>query len=102
MTHKIPCGTNMGYGASCCKGHLCPGCTEIERLTFEFEVKTEVANELDIECNNWAAEYERLSTERSAVLGWREYDHPEWFCRRTAEYMADLMREASASGRTSP
>ncbi len=35
---------------------------------------------------------EVVEVELSAVYGWRENDHPEWFCRRTAEYVADLAR----------
>ena len=47
----------------------------------------------------WAiGEIERFSCEVKAVLdtvyGWRENDHPEWFCRRTAEWIADRVREA--------
>ena len=33
-------------------------------------------------------------TDRNAklerMIGWREYDHPEWFCRRTAEWIEAL------------
>lgn len=36
---------------------------------------------------------EKLEAFRAAVVGWREYDQPEWFCRRTAETIADLGRE---------
>lgn len=44
-----------------------------------------------------ASERKQLSTLqafRSAVMGWREHDHPEWFCRRTAECLAGLGEEA--------
>jgi len=37
---------------------------------------------------------EQLEAFHSAVLGWREHDQPEWFCRRTAESVADLGRAA--------
>ena len=53
-------------------------------------------------CTDAIAKLESQSTEREVITGWREFDHPEWFCRRTAEYMADLMREASASGTQEP
>lgn len=39
-------------------------------------------------------EVERLKAFRDAVAGWRENDWPEWFCRRTAEAIADLGRAA--------
>ena len=29
---KVPCGRTLGFGESCVKGHLCQGCSEIERL----------------------------------------------------------------------
>jgi len=35
-----------------------------------------------------------LEAFRSAVAGWREFDLPENHCRATAEYIADLGREA--------
>ena len=38
---------------------------------------------------------ERLKEFQAAVEGWRECDHPEWFCRRTAEYVAELGRSAA-------
>ncbi len=36
---------------------------------------------------------EQLERFRSAVLGWREYDHPEGFSRTTAEWVANLGEE---------
>lgn len=39
------------------------------------------------------AEVERLL---EVVIGWREHDWPEWFCRRTAEAIADRVRETQA------
>lgn len=39
-----------------------------------------------------SAEVERLRAFRAAVLGWRIHNHPEWFCRRTAETVADYGR----------
>lgn len=44
---------------------------------------------------SWAensAEVERLRAFRVAVLGWRTHNHPQWFCRRTAEMVADYGR----------
>jgi hypothetical protein len=35
-----------------------------------------------------------LEAFRAAVIGWRENDHPEWFCRKTAEYVAELGKGA--------
>lgn len=29
---KVPCGRTLGFGEYCVKGHLCQGCSEIERL----------------------------------------------------------------------
>jgi len=29
---KVPCGRTLGFGEYCVKGHLCEGCSEIERL----------------------------------------------------------------------
>jgi hypothetical protein len=40
---------------------------------------------------------EALAAFMAAVLGWRENDHPIQFCRWTAEYVADLGREALAT-----
>jgi hypothetical protein len=40
------------------------------------------------------AELQRLQRFRSAVVGWREVDHPEGFSRRSAEWVANLGREA--------
>jgi hypothetical protein len=39
-------------------------------------------------------EIERLRAVYERTVGWRECDHPEWFCRRTAEWMADRARAA--------
>lgn len=39
-----------------------------------------------------SAEVERLRAFRVAVMGWRTHNHPEWFCRRTAEMVADYGR----------
>ena len=47
--------------------------------------------------DNWIAalnEIEKLERFRSGVVGWREIDHPEGFDRGTAEFVADLGREA--------
>lgn len=35
-----------------------------------------------------AAEVAELRAFKDAVMGWREYDWPEGFCRRTAEMLA--------------
>lgn len=35
-----------------------------------------------------------LTAFREAVVGWRENDWPDYFCRRTAEMVADRGREA--------
>lgn len=43
-------------------------------------------------------EVERLKAFREAVVGWRENDWPEYFCRRTAEMVADRGREAEDAG----
>jgi len=40
------------------------------------------------------AKVEELEAFRKAVIGWRENDHPEWFCRKTAEYVAELGKGA--------
>lgn len=37
-----------------------------------------------------AVELSRLRDFRSAVIGWRESDHPEGFCRKTAEFVVLL------------
>ena len=39
-------------------------------------------------------EIARLRAFRAAVIGWREIDHPEGFCRHTAEYMVQLGKDA--------
>lgn len=40
-------------------------------------------------------ELERLRAFRSAVIGWRESDQPEGFCRRTAEIVVLLGKTAA-------
>ena len=40
------------------------------------------------------AERDRLEAFRKGVVGWRETDQPEWFCRNTAELIADYGRNA--------
>ena len=34
----VPCGMTLGFGESCCKGHMCDGCREIERLQAREEI----------------------------------------------------------------
>ena len=40
------------------------------------------------------AHIKKLEAFKSAVVGWREHDHPEWFCRRTAEEVVNYGRSA--------
>lgn len=49
--------------------------------------------------NELTARVTELEGFKKAVLGWREYDHPEGFCRFSAEYVANLGREALNRGR---
>lgn len=42
-------------------------------------------------------EIERLRRFRDAVIGWRECDWPEGFCRRTAQLIADNAKEKSGA-----
>lgn len=41
---------------------------------------------------------EKLEAFKSAILGWRENDWPEGFCRMTAELLADRGREELLEG----
>jgi hypothetical protein len=42
-------------------------------------------------------ELERLRRFRTAVIGWRENDWPEGFCRRTAEQIAEMAKAREES-----
>lgn len=48
-----------------------------------------------VELTTLRAKVAEMEAFRSAVIGWREKDHPEWFCRRTAQWMADNAEERS-------
>jgi len=44
------------------------------------------------------AECAELKRFKSTILGWRENDWPEWFCRHTAEALADRGKENNNVG----
>ena len=79
---------------------------ELNRLTARV-AELESANEkqeaqlVDADVNESLLEdrIAELEAFKGAVLGWRENDHPEGFCRFSAEYVADLGRQALNRGR---
>jgi hypothetical protein len=54
-----------------------------------------IAHSMERELQSLRKENRTLTAFRQAVVGWRENDWPEYFCRRTAEMVADRGREAT-------
>lgn len=78
---------------------------ELSNIASEFHraLSAEVAARKDAETALAASEAKRKDAEERAkaferagwtVTGWREKDRPEWFCRATAQLIADQYREA--------
>ncbi|MEE8481767.1 MAG: hypothetical protein V3S12_00310, partial [Acidiferrobacterales bacterium] len=92
LAGKLKCSDAIARGAT---KALNTAAAELERLTAHIKL-------LEGSCQDCPTfleqevRIEKLEAALSAVYGWRENDHPEWFCRRTAEYVADLARAALA------
>lgn len=84
-----------------CKGQATAGCEHCNPTEYYFSHQTELES-LRQQVQDLKAENERLRNFRSAVCGWRERDWPAWFCRKTAEAIADFGRELEPCPPTAP